>query len=101
MKYVPDFETFKSLSGQANLVPVYRKLTGDTLTPVSAYQLLEKGPYSFLFESVVGGEQISRYSFLGANPFLTVDAYEQRMVIQRQGQTEERRGPAGGTGTGS
>tara|TARA_R110002167_G_scaffold48474_7_gene142968 strand:- start:855 stop:2378 length:1524 start_codon:yes stop_codon:yes gene_type:complete len=90
MKYVPDFETFKSLSGQVNLVPVYRQLTGDTLTPVSAYQLLEKGPYSFLFESVVGGEQISRYSFLGANPFLTVDAYEQRVVIQQQGQTEER-----------
>ena len=90
MKYVPDFDTFQQLSTQANLVPVYRQLTGDTLTPVSAYQLLEKGPYSFLFESVVGGEQISRYSFLGANPFLTIDAYQQRMVIQQQGETEER-----------
>ncbi|MCA9014828.1 MAG: anthranilate synthase component I, partial [Planctomycetaceae bacterium] len=89
MKYAPDFESFKRLSTEANLVPVYRQLTGDTLTPVSAYQLLEKGPYSFLFESVVGGEQISRYSFLGANPFLTVDAYEKRMVIQQNGQTEE------------
>ncbi len=90
MKYLPDFETFKALSDQSNLVPVYRQLTADTLTPVSAYQLLEKGPYSFLFESVVGGEQISRYSFLGANPFLMVDAYEKRIVIQHAGKTEER-----------
>ncbi|MCH9792807.1 MAG: anthranilate synthase component I, partial [Planctomycetes bacterium] len=90
MKYLPDFESFETLSDQSNLVPVYRQLTADTLTPVSAYQLLEKGPYSFLFESVVGGEQISRYSFLGANPFLMVDAYEKRIVIQHAGKTEER-----------
>ena len=52
------------------LVPVYRRLLGDTLTPVSAFHKIDSGPTACLFESVIGGEKVGRYSFLAADPFL-------------------------------
>ncbi|KAJ3189901.1 hypothetical protein HDU85_000187 [Gaertneriomyces sp. JEL0708] len=56
-----------------NLIPVYREISADLITPVSAYlRLAENSRYSFLFESVSGGEKIGRYSFLGANPFKVI-----------------------------
>ena len=81
MKHFPDFEGFSSLAGDSDLVPVYRQLLSDTLTPVSAYGRLNLGDSSFLFESVVGGEQIGRYSFLGTDPFLQLEAYGQNVVV--------------------
>src|SRR5262249_52399887 len=63
---------FKRLARDADVVPVYRELTADTLTPVSALQRIARpGSPAFLFESVVGGEKIARYSFAGASPFAT------------------------------
>ena len=87
MKHHPDFETFCRLSKQADLVPVYRQLTSDTLTPVSAFCKIDAGPCAFLFESVVGGERVGRYSFLGADPFLQFDAYENEVVLTTEGET--------------
>ena len=52
-----------------NLVPVYREITADLDTPVSAYLKVREGPYSFLLESVEGGERLARYSFIGTNPY--------------------------------
>lgn len=66
----------------AVMVPVYRQLFSDTLTPVSAYSRIRSSTCSFLFESVVGGEQVGRYSFSGANPFLTISASGVSVVIQ-------------------
>lgn len=74
-RFYPDFETFCTLARQAPLVPVYRQLVSDTLTPVGAYCRISAASYAFLFESVVGGERIGRYSFLGAEPFLQLDAW--------------------------
>ena len=88
--HFPDFAAFEQLAQGMNLVPVYRRLVSDTLTPVSAYCRLEDGPNSFLFESVVGGERIGRYSFLGAGPFLQIDAFDRNVVITRDGQTERK-----------
>jgi len=59
---------FKDLCRYGNLVPVYLDLTADCETPVGAYAKLRDGGPAFLFESIVGGERISRYSFLGARP---------------------------------
>ena len=73
-----------------DLVPVYRRLVSDTLTPVSAYCRLEEGANSFLFESVVGGERIGRYSFLGAGPFMQVEAFGKRIVVTQAGRQEHR-----------
>ena len=54
---------------QGNLTPIYREVVADLETPVSAFLKIRKGDYSFLLESVEGGEQIARYSFLGTAPF--------------------------------
>ena len=65
----PDFKTFCRLARQGNLVPVYDTFTADLLTPVGAYlRLARDAKYSFLLESVEGGENIARYTFAGANP---------------------------------
>jgi anthranilate synthase component I len=65
----PDFKTFSRLAREGNLVPVYEAYTADLLTPVGAYLRIAHGAkYSFLLESVEGGETIGRYTFAGANP---------------------------------
>jgi anthranilate synthase component 1 len=87
-RFFPDFDTFRQLAASSNLVPIYRQLVSDTLTPLSAYSKLQWGQASFLFESVVGGEQIGRYSFLGSDPFLQIDAFGSRVEITRGGRTE-------------
>ena len=65
----PNREAVRQLFEQGDLVPVYRTLLADLETPVSVYlKLAQAGQYSFLLESVEGGEQVGRYSFLGVNP---------------------------------
>jgi anthranilate synthase component 1 len=65
----PDFKSFCRLARQGNLVPVYETFTADLLTPVGAHlRLARNAKYSFLLESVEGGETIARYTFTGANP---------------------------------
>ena len=65
----PDFKTFARLAKQGNLVPVYDSYTADLLTPVGAHLRIAHGAkYSFLLESVEGGETVARYTFTGANP---------------------------------
>jgi len=74
MAHFPSFEQFAELARMHSVVPVYRRLTGDTLTPVSAFKKVQAGKWAFLFESVVGGERIGRYSFLGSEPFRKFEA---------------------------
>ena len=67
--YYPSLKEVKALAGQGNLVPIYREITADLETPVSAYLKVAQAPYSFLLESVEGGERLARYSFIGTEPF--------------------------------
>jgi anthranilate synthase component I len=65
----PDFKTFSKLARQGNLIPVYERFTADLLTPVGAHLRIAHGAkYSFLLESIEGGENIARHTFAGANP---------------------------------
>lgn len=82
MPHRPTFEQFAALALRHTVVPVYRQVIGDSLTPVSAFQKIEVGEHAFLFESVVGGERVSRFSFLGAGPFRTIDAYGTEVIIR-------------------
>ena len=82
MPHFPSFEPFAELARDHTVVPVYRRLTGDTLTPVSAFCKIQEGDWSFLFESVVGGERVGRYSFLGAGPFRRFEARGDRVRTQ-------------------
>src|SRR5262249_8531316 len=77
----PTFEEFAALAAGHTVVPVYRQLIGDTLTPVTAFCKVQGGEGAFLFESVVGGERLGRYSFLGAGPFLRFQAFGQRVQV--------------------
>src|SRR5258707_7260634 len=81
MRYRPTYDEFAELARHASVVPVYRQLIGDMLTPVSAFCKIQEGDWAFLFESVVGGERVGRYSFLGAGPFLRFQAHGQRVNI--------------------
>ena len=68
-QYYPTFSEFRELSKKGNIIPVYRQLFADTLTPVSAFQKVSETDYAFLLESADGGEKIARYSLIGSNPF--------------------------------
>ena len=70
--YHPSLEEVKALVGKGNLVPVYRSINGDLETPVSAYLKVARPPYSFLLESVAGGERLGRYSFIGTEPYRVI-----------------------------
>ena len=66
--YYPDINEVRRLSEKGNMVPIFREISADLLTPVSAYLKVARPPYSFLFESVEGGEHMARYSFIGTEP---------------------------------
>ena len=71
----PDFSQFSHLAQQGNFVPVYQEWVADLDTPVSAwYKVCAGQPYSFLLESVEGGEKIGRYSLLGCDPLWILSA---------------------------
>ena len=70
--FFPDLNTFHDLSQRGNLIPVYREIMADMDTPVSAFKKLDDGRFSFLLESIEGGEKWGRYSFLGSTPSLIV-----------------------------
>jgi len=74
------------LCAEANLVPVYCSLLSDQLTPVSAFERLVSGTgHAFLLESVIGGEKIARYSFLGTDPLVVVKGKDRRTAISSPG----------------
>ncbi|BAY20635.1 anthranilate synthetase alpha-subunit [Calothrix sp. NIES-2100] len=71
----PDFSDFSQLASQGNFVPVYQEWVADLDTPVSAwYKVCAGQPYSFLLESVEGGEKLGRYSLLGCDPLWVLSA---------------------------
>jgi anthranilate synthase component 1 len=66
--HLPTLGDFLKLAAQGNVIPVTRRLLADIETPLSAYRKLRGTGESFLFESIEGGEHLSRYSFVGSNP---------------------------------
>ncbi|MHB1413991.1 MAG: anthranilate synthase component I [Chloroflexota bacterium] len=67
--YYPPLAVASELIAQGKRVPIYREILADLETPVSAFRKIARGNYSFLLESVVGGERLARYSFLGTEPY--------------------------------
>src|SRR5450432_843042 len=80
MRFVPDRSGFRELARHGRLAFVYKEVVADADTPVSAYAKLGRGPYSFLLESVVGGEKWAAYSFVGVRP---------RAVVRARGEDVE------------
>ncbi|MFW5692699.1 MAG: anthranilate synthase component I [Thermoguttaceae bacterium] len=78
--HYPDLDAFRALARDADLIPVYRRLTSDALSPVTAFHRIDAGRCACLFESVVGGEKVGRYSFLATEPFFEIEAYGDRIT---------------------
>jgi anthranilate synthase component I len=91
----PDYQEFSRLARDSTLVPVVKSVTADLLTPVSAFlAIAAKEPESFLLESVERGEHIGRYTFLGARPYMQVQARDGEVILQRGKRREKQSGSA-------
>jgi anthranilate synthase component I len=89
----PDYKEFSRLARECTLIPVVKSVTADLLTPVSAFLAIAvQEPDAFLLESAERGEQIGRYTFLGARPYLQVRARGEDVVLQRGRARERRKG---------
>ena len=89
----PGYNQFVAYCKQGNIIPVYKAVTADLLTPVLAFLKIQSSmANAFLLESVEGGEKIARYSFLGCNPYLTLSSRGEMVEIKRGGQVVQRKG---------
>ncbi|MFA5146381.1 MAG: anthranilate synthase component I [Candidatus Omnitrophota bacterium] len=80
--YYPEKEEFMKLAKKGNLIPVYREVLADFETPLSAFARIDRSGYSFLLESVEGGERIARYTFLGSAPSLVFSSKGRKIEIK-------------------
>ncbi|MEX1011308.1 MAG: anthranilate synthase component I [Balneolaceae bacterium] len=85
---------FEKLAKDYSAIPVARRCMADTLTPVSIFLSLREGArYPFLLESVEGGEQVARYSFLGRDPFQILRFTKGQVTLERDGELEKLNTP--------
>jgi len=80
--YYPSKKEFIKLAKKGNLIPVYREILADFETPLSAFRKIDRSNYSFLLESVEGGERLARYSMLGSNPSLVFSSKGNKITIK-------------------
>ena len=85
MAHLPPLARFVELARGVDFVPVYRELLSDALSPVQAFARLDRGDAAGLFESVIGGEKVGRYSFVASDPFLLLEARGTNVTIRRRG----------------
>ena len=81
------YEDFRRECDNGNVVPIVRSVLADLHTPVGAFlRVCAAAEQAFLFESIEGGETLARYSFLAANPFMTVRSRESGTIVERKGE---------------
>jgi len=85
-RYFPDFERFSEIARTAQVIPVYRQLLGDHLTPVTAFAVLGRDDNAFLLESVIGGEKLGRHSFIATSPSAIYEAASGNAAVMVRGQ---------------
>jgi len=84
-------EIFSKLAAQGyNRIPVMREVLADLDTPLSTYLKLAEGPYSYLFESVQGGEKWGRYSMIGLPCRTVIRIHDHDITVLEEGQISER-----------
>ncbi|MEW6426734.1 MAG: anthranilate synthase component I [Thermodesulfobacteriota bacterium] len=93
MKQYPEFSRFEELAAGAGLVPVCREIVADLDTPLTIFAKVAAGEaHAFLLESLEGGEEWGRYSFIGIRPLLTFASEGAAVTIRRRDKVEEHRG---------
>jgi anthranilate synthase component 1 len=85
MHTLPSLKDFITQSKEFDVIAVRAEFTADAETPLSAYAKLSKNKPAFLFESVVGGEQVSRFSFVGCNPKKIISCGQTETIINELG----------------
>ncbi len=88
LDYTPSLEQFIAKAEEGNLIPVYREILADMETPVSAFWKIDEGDYSYLLESVEGGEKWARYCFLGTKPSIILKSKGRQIELIRDGKKE-------------
>jgi anthranilate synthase component 1 len=88
----PTLSEFLEKAKSGNLIPVYKEILADLETPVSAFLKIRDGRFSYLLESVVGGEKWARYSFLGSHPAVILRGVGSSVEIIRNGRVERVEG---------
>ena len=88
--FKPSLEEFKQKAKSGNLIPVYKEILADLDTPVSAYMKIRGGEYSFLLESIEGGEKWARYCFLGCDPSVVIITKGRTLTLIENGKREQR-----------
>jgi hypothetical protein len=84
--YYPDKKQFMELAEKGNIIPVYKEISADFDTPLSAFLKIDDKKHSFLFESVEGGETIGRYSFLSSDPSAVIESKGNGLIIMHKGK---------------
>src|SRR2546429_3228387 len=85
----PSLDEFIELAKQGNVIPVFAEFIADSETPVSAFKKLDRGGYSFLFESTEKNDVSGRFSFVGVEPRVIIQSYGRQVrVVDRD--TEQR-----------
>jgi len=95
MPYLPSLPEFEQLASDHEIVPVYRRLISDSMTPVSAFHRLDNGEPACLFESVIGGEKVGRYSIIGidAEYHLSATRHAIKITGDQRNETYETQDP--------
>jgi anthranilate synthase component 1 len=89
----PNYPEFAALARTASLVPVAKTVAADLRTPVSAFlSIAREEPHAFLLESVEGGETVGRYTFLGARPYMVLEAHDSQVTLHREGKKQRIEG---------
>ena len=89
ISFTPPIAAFRELAARGNLIPIHTELISDAESPVSAFQKIDDGGYSFLFESVEKSDQAGRYSFVGAQPRLIFESRGKTIRITENGAMRE------------
>jgi anthranilate synthase component 1 len=85
----PSLPDFKELAEKGNLIPISTEFVADYETPIGAFEKIDNGVRSFLFESAESNDHVGRYSFLGSDPRIYFEARGRHIIIEEDGQRRE------------
>ena len=86
---IPSFDSFEEKASKGNLIPVYAELSADYETPISVYQKICDGQFSFLLESAESTDRAGRFSFIGSDPRSVIEARGPNIKISKGNEVDE------------
>ncbi len=91
LRFIPSRAEFHELARRGNVVSVYTDWVADSDTPVSAFSKLDRGGYSFLFESTEKNDVSGRFSFVGTDPAVVIRSRNDEITVMDSGETRSCR----------